>query len=69
MINKFYQDKVAIVTGASSGIGEAIAVELVSRGVRVVLGARREEKRREIADIIKNDGSEVTYCVVDVTDE
>ncbi|MDR0333784.1 MAG: SDR family oxidoreductase [Dysgonamonadaceae bacterium] len=69
MRNKFYQDKVAIVTGASSGIGAAIAIELVSRGAKVVLGARREEKLREVADTIKNNDGEVSYCVVDVTDE
>jgi NADP-dependent 3-hydroxy acid dehydrogenase YdfG len=69
MRNKFYQNKVAIVTGASSGIGKAIAIELINRGIKVVLGARREEELRKIADTNKNDGGEVIYCVVDVTDE
>lgn len=44
--------KTAIVTGASSGIGTAIAKELVQAGANVVLAARNEEKLTEIADAI-----------------
>jgi len=43
------QDKVAIVTGASSGIGEAVARLLLQRGARVVLFARRTDKLQELA--------------------
>jgi NADP-dependent 3-hydroxy acid dehydrogenase YdfG len=38
------QDKVVIITGASSGIGEATAKLLASKGAKVVLGARREHQ-------------------------
>lgn len=38
------KDKVVIITGASSGIGEATAKLVASRGAKVVLGARREDK-------------------------
>ena len=48
--NDMIQDKVIIITGASSGIGEAAAKLLASRGGKVVLGARRENKFKQIAD-------------------
>ncbi len=43
------EDKVAIVTGASKGIGKAIALELVREGCRVVLSARGEEDLQQAA--------------------
>jgi len=54
----------AVVTGASAGIGEAIAVRLAGEGFRVLLGARREERLREVAGRI---GAEAR--VLDVADE
>ncbi|SFJ82668.1 SDR family oxidoreductase [Celeribacter neptunius] len=61
------QDKVVIITGASSGIGEASAKELAAKGAKVVLGARREDKLKQIADDIKAAGGEAVYQVLDVT--
>ncbi len=61
------KDKVVIITGASSGIGEATAKLLAAKGAKVVLGARREEKLRQIVDQIVNDGGEAAYQKVDVT--
>ena len=43
------KDKVVIITGASSGIGEATAKLLAKQGAKVVLGARREDKLKAIA--------------------
>jgi len=54
----------AVVTGASAGIGEAIAVRLAREGFRVLLGARRAERLREVAARI---GAEAR--VLDVADE
>lgn len=61
------KDKVVIITGASSGIGEATARLLASKGAKLVLGARREEHLRKLADEIIKDGGEAVYHVTDVT--
>ncbi|MFU2081577.1 SDR family oxidoreductase [Gallibacterium anatis] len=61
------KDKVVIITGASSGIGEATAYKLVQEGAKIVLAARREDKLKAIADNIANNGGEVVYRSTDVT--
>lgn len=61
------KDKVVIITGASSGIGEATAKLLAQRGAKVVLGARREDKLRAIADSIRQAGGQAAYQALDVT--
>jgi NADP-dependent 3-hydroxy acid dehydrogenase YdfG len=62
------KDKVVIITGASSGIGEATAKLLASKGAKVVLGARREDKLKQIVDEIEQDGGQAAYQELDVTD-
>ena len=47
--NQTLKDRVAIVTGASAGIGESIAIDLASRGAGVILNARRESRLDELA--------------------
>ena len=59
-------NKVVIITGASSGIGEATAYKLARAGAKIVLGARREDKLKAIADQIKASGGEAVYRVTDV---
>jgi short-subunit dehydrogenase len=62
-------DKVVIITGASSGIGEAAAREFAANGSRVVLAARSEERLVTIVDDLKQKGQEAFYVVTDVAVE
>ncbi|GAA4343935.1 SDR family oxidoreductase [Variovorax defluvii] len=61
------KDKVIIITGASSGIGEATAKLLASQGAKVVLGARRADNLKRIADDIQQHGGKAVYQELDVT--
>ncbi len=60
--------KVVAITGASSGIGEAIARHLASQGAKVVLGARRTDKLETIVESINSEGGEAICKKLDVTD-
>ncbi|OIK09702.1 SDR family oxidoreductase [Bacillus sp. MUM 13] len=59
--------KTAIITGASSGIGQATAKELASKGISVMLAARREERLQEMKREIEKSGGKAEYKVTDVT--
>jgi len=54
MANHFFQDKVVVLTGASSGIGKACAIELSRRGCRMVLAARNVDQLNELAASLNN---------------
>jgi len=58
--------KVALITGASSGLGRAFALALARSGVSVFLVARREERLREVVGEIGHFGGEGAYHVADV---
>ena len=68
---KDFKHKVAVITGASSGIGEALAYEFAALGARVVLAARNEEKLTAIAARITSQGGRgnVLAVVCDVSRE
>lgn len=63
------QDKVALVAGATSGIGEATARMFAREGARVMLAGRRESLLQEICADISGKGQSAAYVVCDVTDE
>ncbi|MDT3445065.1 SDR family oxidoreductase [Pseudofrankia sp. BMG5.37] len=60
-------EAVVAITSASSGIGAATAEHLGARGARVVLGARREDRLKEVVDRIIASGGDATGMVMDVT--
>jgi NAD(P)-dependent dehydrogenase (short-subunit alcohol dehydrogenase family) len=63
------QDKVAIVTGASAGMGEAIAAAFAGAGARVVLAARRRDLLDSVAGRIRESGGTALAVPTEVTDE
>ena len=62
------QDKVVIITGASSGLGEATARRLAKSGAKLMLAARREDRLQELVAEIQQDGGTAKYQVTDVSD-
>lgn len=64
-----FRNKTVIITGASSGIGKALAYEFAGRGSNVVLGARQEEKLKEITADIEARGGKAVFHVTDVSKE
>jgi short-subunit dehydrogenase len=68
-MNNLFKDKVVVVTGASSGIGEAIAREFARNGCKVVLAARSEAKLQKIVKEINTDNFNATFIKTDVSIE
>jgi NAD(P)-dependent dehydrogenase (short-subunit alcohol dehydrogenase family) len=63
------EGRIAVVTGASSGIGEACGVAFAAKGAKVVLAARRAERLSALVDRIEGAGGEALAVATDVTDE
>jgi 3-oxoacyl-[acyl-carrier protein] reductase len=64
-----FTPEAAIVTGASRGIGRAIAIALAARGVKVALAARNEEALASVAAAIREGGGRALEAPADVSDE
>ncbi len=64
-----FEQKTYIVTGASSGIGEACTRRLADQGAAVVVAARREDRLRELCRDIEKAGGKATFLCGDVRDE
>lgn len=62
------EGKVAIVTGATSGMGRASAKLFAQEGAKVVVTGRNEERAKEVVDDIKADGNEAIYVIADMSD-
>ncbi|MEU6785617.1 SDR family oxidoreductase [Nonomuraea angiospora] len=60
--------KIVLITGASSGIGQATATRLAREGHHLVIGARREDRLAAVAKDIRNEGGSVEVRRLDVTD-
>lgn len=61
------EGKVIAITGASSGIGEAAAQLLASRGAKIVVGARRADRLEKLVAAVSAEGGEARFRAVDVT--
>ncbi|GAB4206925.1 MAG: SDR family oxidoreductase [Sandaracinaceae bacterium] len=69
MSRNVFRDKVAWITGAGSGIGRALALELGKRGATVVVSGRRVAKLEEVARELERSGGRALPVACDVTDE
>jgi len=63
------EQKVVVITGGSSGIGEALAYKFASEQAMVVIGARNTEGLKRVADKILSDGGQAVWLQTDVTKE
>ncbi len=64
-----FENKVAVVTGGTSGIGKAAALELAAAGAKVVVAGRRENEGREVVAAIEKLGSKALFIKTDVSHE
>jgi short-subunit dehydrogenase len=69
MSENLFHGQVVIVTGASTGIGRSMALQLANQGAKVAIAARRVEKLEEVAAECRNRGGEVLVVPTDVSDD
>jgi NAD(P)-dependent dehydrogenase (short-subunit alcohol dehydrogenase family) len=65
-MNKTFSGKVALVTGGTSGIGKATAIEFARAGAKVVLTGRREKEGAQVVAEIRKLGGEAAFVRADV---
>jgi len=61
--------KIAIITGGSSGIGRAAAIALAKEGVKIAVAARRAKEGEETVHLVKEAGSDGIFVMTDVANE
>ncbi|RIK78375.1 MAG: glucose dehydrogenase [Planctomycetota bacterium] len=69
MVRRTLRDRRVVITGASSGIGRHLALELADRGARLLLSARRRELLHSLAEECRARGAAAEYIAGDVADE
>jgi NADP-dependent 3-hydroxy acid dehydrogenase YdfG len=62
------EGKIVVITGASSGLGEATARLLSTKGAILVLGARRQDRIKTLAEVLTRAGGKALAVTTDVTD-
>ena len=68
-MNKNFENKIALVTGGTSGIGRATAIALAAEGAKVVISGRREKEGAETVALLRKSGGEGVFLKRDVTNE
>ena len=68
-LNGSLKDKVALITGGTSGIGEAAALQLARAGAKVVVAGRRENEGQAVVKAIENAGGQALFVKTDVSRE
>lgn len=68
-MNNILKDKVALITGASSGIGKEIAIRFASLGINLVISGRNIDKLNIVKDLTSKYGVKVAVIACDLTDE
>lgn len=67
-MSKYFQNKTALISGASSGIGKVLALQLARQGCNVALLARTQSRLGEVADQVRSAGSQALVLPTDLTD-
>jgi len=68
MSNHYFRNTRVLITGATGGIGQALALELAQRGAQVIAAGRNHAKLQQLAECSQHDQHPIQTCVFDVTD-